>query len=485
MVRDILGREVVITQPFFTSSSLLAKGLADWGIDMGALRHGLGSESAHYGAGFAAGTWRYGVSDTLTTEARGEATGHMRVGGLGLVAVVPGNVLGRVALAMSRDDTAGAGRQWTAGLEKHWLNTSVYMQAQGATASFRSLGLGDGVLATRRQWVVNLTHTTHDWGNFGIAIAGIQPWNQEASTTASVSYSLRLPGNSTMSVNIGRVFGAGAGTTAGVMLQVPLEHSRQVTATAQHHGGKWDAYATASQTAGLDSDFGWRVLGGWLSDLPHGEAGMSYRGRYGNVYGEVSGSRGQSALRAGATGGLVLADGHVFATRRVEQSFAVVELKDVEDVGVGLGSTMLTKTDERGLALVPNLGAYTPNQIRLNPQDLPISTDIDTIEQIVVPRLRSAVKIEFPIRSGRAALVRVLFDAGVPAPPGATIRVAGQAEEFLVARRGEAYVSGLQARSDLELEWNGQRCAFPIVLPPLRRDDIARVGSVTCKGVKR
>jgi outer membrane usher protein len=484
VVRDILGREVVITQPFFTSSSLLAQGLTDWGVDAGTLRYGLGSESSHYGAGFVAGTWRYGVSDTLTTEARAEVTGKMQAAGLGLVAVLPGNVLGRAAWALSESERVGFGQQWTVGFEKHWLNTSIYTQAQGASASFRSLGLSSDLLAARGQWVVNLTHTTQDWGSFGLAVAGLRAWNQASSTTASANYSLRVGLNSTLSVNVGRVFGTGAGTTAGVMLQVPLDHGRQVTTNVQHHGGQWDAYATASQTAGLDSDFGWRVLGGWLSDEPHGEAGVSYRGRFGNLYGEVSGSSGQSGLRAGATGGLVFADGHLFATRRVEQSLALVEVKDVDGIGVGLGSTMLTKTDEQGLALLPNLGAYSPNQIRLNPQDLPISTDIDTIEKIVVPRLRSAVKIEFPVRAGRAALVRVLLDDGEPAPPGATVRVAGNAEEFLVARRGEVYVSGLQPRSDLELQWNGQRCAFPIALPPLKRDDIARA-TVACKGVKR
>lgn len=485
VVKDILGREVVLTQPFFTSSSLLARGLTDWGVDAGALRHDLGQQSFDYGEGFASGTWRYGVTDTLTTELRGELTRRMRTGGLGLVTVLPGTVLARTALVASSDQDQGAGHQWTAGLEKHWLKTSLYLQAQGATQSFRSLGLDNTTQATRRQWVVNLTHTTNDFGNFGLAVAGLRPWNSAASTTASLSYSLRLPGNSSLSVNVGRVFGSGSGTTASVMLQIPLEHGRQVTSTAQHHGNRSDAYVTASQTAGLDSDFGWRVLGGRLSDEAHAEAGLSYRGRYGNLYGEVSGSSSQSALRAGATGGLVLADGHVFATRRVEQSYAVVEVKDIEAVGVGLGSTMLTETDARGLALVPNLGAYVPNQIRLNPQDLPISADIDSIEQIVVPRLRSAVKIDFPIRPGRAALLKVVFDDGEPAPPGATLRIAGESQEFLVARRGESFVSGLKPRNQMELTWNNQHCGFEVVLPPPKRNDIARVGAVVCKGVKR
>lgn len=487
VVTDILGRQVVITQPFFTSSNLLAKGLADWGVDAGALRQDLGQESSHYGPGFASGTWRYGVNDEVTAEARGESTRNMHAGGLGVVSVLPGNVLARAALALSEDREAGRGRQWVLGAERHWLRTSVYAQVQAATQGFRSLGLGDTALPTRMQWVLNATHTTNDWGDLGVAVAGLRNWEGPSSTTLSVSYSVRVGKNSTLSANFGHVMGAGGGNSASVMLQVPLEHNRTVMGTVQQHGARSDTYVTATQAAGLDSDIGWRVLGGRLNDAQHGEAGLYYRGRYGDLYGEVSGSPDQSAVRAGATGGIVLAASHTFATRRIEQSYAVVELKDLEGVGVGLGSTMVTKTDSRGLALVPNLGAYISNQVRLNPQDLPISTDIDNIEQIVVPRLRSAVMIEFPIRAGRAALVHIVLDDGQPAPTGATVRVRGdpQQQEFLVARRGDAYITGMQNHSALELSWNGQHCDLDVYLPPLQRNDIARVREVVCKGVKR
>lgn len=485
VVTDILGRQVVITQPFFSSSNLLAKGLADWGVDAGVLRLDLGQDSAHYGQGFASGTWRYGLTDEMTVEGRGESTRSMHAGGLGLVAVLPGNMLGRAALALSADQAAGNGHEWVLGLERHWLRTSVYGQVQASSQAFRSLGVDDTALPTRLQWVLNVNHTTTDWGTLGLAVAGLRNWNGPSSTTVSVSYSLRVGRNSTLTANVGRVVGAGGGNSASVMLQIPLEHNRDITSTVQHHGGSNDAYVTASQTAGLDSDIGWRLLGGWLDDRRHGEAGLYYRGRYGDLYGEVSASPDQSAVRAGATGGIVLAESRTFATRRIEQSYAVVELKDVEGVGVGLGSTMMTKTDSKGMALVPNLGAYVSNQVRLNPQDLPMSTDIDNIEQVVVPRLRSAVKIDFPIRAGRAALVGIVLEDGEPAPPGATVHVKGDPQEFVVARRGEAYITGLANHSQLDLTWNDQHCGLDIFLPPLQRDDIARVHGVVCKGVKR
>ncbi|MBK9521589.1 MAG: fimbria/pilus outer membrane usher protein, partial [Rhodocyclaceae bacterium] len=45
VVRDVLGRETVITQSFFTSSSLLAAGLDDWSVEAGRVRQELGTVS--------------------------------------------------------------------------------------------------------------------------------------------------------------------------------------------------------------------------------------------------------------------------------------------------------------------------------------------------------------------------------------------------------------------------------------------------------
>jgi outer membrane usher protein len=485
VVKDILGREVVITQPFFTSSSLLAAGLADWGVDAGALRLNLGEDSFSYGERFVAGTWRYGITDQLTAEARGEASKIMRVAGLGATVALPANILGRGALALSSSRESGTGHHWVLGAEKHWLKTSAYIQAEGSTRSFRSLGYGDSFLPSRSQWFATLQHTTDDWGSLSFALASVQSWTTAASRTASASYTVRVPGDITLNFNLSKALGVANGTSVGVVATMPLEQNRTASVTASRNGAGSDLYASAFQSAGLDTPLGWRVLGGLLNSDPHAEGGLYYQGRYGNLNGDLSVSRDSTAFRGGASGGVVYAAGQLFATRRMDQAYGVVEIKDFEGIGVGLGSTMVTSTNSRGFALIPNLGAYVPNQIRLDAQDLPISAEVESIEQIVVPPLRSAVKIEFPVRSGRAALLKINFDDGEPAPPGAVVRVTGDKAEFWVARRGEAYVTGLQNDNQLVLTWNDQSCRLNVRLPTFDRDNIARVGPIACQGVKR
>ena len=68
VVRDSLGRETVIVQPFFTHVRLLEKGLSDWSLDAGAQRFGIGTAAEAYGTRFASGIYRYGASKTFTLE---------------------------------------------------------------------------------------------------------------------------------------------------------------------------------------------------------------------------------------------------------------------------------------------------------------------------------------------------------------------------------------------------------------------------------
>jgi outer membrane usher protein len=263
-------------------------------------------------------------------------------------------------------------------------------------------------------------------------------------------------------------------------VQVPIDSHRFASATVNSHAGGTDAYATAAQFADDASDMGWRVLAGRLNNEAHAEAGLDYAGRYGRVYTDVSSSPSQNSLRVGASGGMALAAGRAFFTRRLDESFAVVELKGYPGVGVGLGNTASAVTDADGIAFVPYLSPYQANQVRLQASDLPISAELDSIEQIVVPSWRSAVLVQYPVRSGRGALVKIVDDQGEPIPPGAVVQIQGRGEEFYVGRRGEAFVTGLEDNTELQVKWKEGGCAFNLQLPAAN-DEILRLGPVTCR----
>jgi len=480
VVRDVLGREVVIAQPFFTSVQLLAPGLNDWSFEAGAVRENLGLTDADYGHRFASGTWRRGISDRLTLEGRGEWTRAHSNLGAGAIAALPADFLGRATYARSRDERIGDGDFWLLGVERQWVRTVLSAQLQAASRRYRELGMELAQFPTRRQLAANVTQ---QFGRSSLAAgyARLERYDGPAVTTYSMNYGYRFRENITVNANVSKVVGPFGGTSFGVTLQIPLDNQRFASASVSNHGKSHDAYASVAQFATDANDIGWRVLGGQLNNEAHAEAGLDYSGRYGRVYTDLSASPSQNSVRIGASGGMALAAGRAFFTRRLDESFAVVELKGYPGVGVGLGSTPTAVTDLAGIAFVPYLSPYQSNQVRLQASDLPISAELDSIEQQVVPSWRSAVKVVFPVRSGRAALVKIHQEDGEPVPAGAVVQIQGDKEEMFVGRRGEAFVTGLQPRNEMQVRWREGRCTFTLSLPPAANDDVLRVGPVTCR----
>lgn len=485
VVRDLLGRETVITQSFMTSNKLLAPGLNDWSVEAGKVRRGLGSVSNDYGASFARGIWRRGITDGLTLEGVAEASSRQRFVEVGATAALPGQLLGSAAIADSDLESLGRGRQWQLGLERQGLRSSIYLQAIGSNVTWRPFGQDIGTLPAWRQLTANWTYSSESLGAFGVGYASSRLFDATHVDTMSANYSINVGQHGSLSFYGSRSWGAFEGTSAGMTLMFSLENGRVVSASANKGEKYTDYYVSASQSPTPESGLGWRLLGGRQQDRAHGEAGLYYLGRYGQLGGDFSASPVMNVQRIYGSGGLVLTDGHMFATRRSNQSLALVEVPGYADVGVGLGSNVVSRTDADGIALVPQLAPYQRNSVRLNPQDLPVSAEIDSIEQVVVPAWRTVVKATFPVRGGRGALLRIVLDDGDVVPAGAVVQVEGDKQEFYVARRGEAFVTGMQPNNRILLKWKEQQCIFDVALPPESPDEIPRIGPLQCKGVKR
>lgn len=488
VVRDLLGRETVIVQSFFSHQQLLARGLNDWNVATGRLRRNLGSTDSDYGAAFAAGQWRRGVNDRLTLEGLAETTAALRRGSLGLVTALPGQTLGQLGLGASNSSTDGSGRQWLLGFEKPGLNTSSSFQAQGASLRFRQLGLE--AASPRLQLAGNVSYRHRTLGSFGAGFANISAYasaTQEPQRIATVTgnYATKITERATLSVVLSRLLTGQKGTALGVTLVIPLDNKIISTASLQRRDGADDLLLTASKNQDLEQPVSWRLLAGQQRDVSRAEGGLYYTGRYGQINGDLSAANNQTAVRLGAMGALVLVENNLFASQRLNDSFALVELAGHADVGVGLGSSMLTRTNSRGLALLPQLVPYQKNSIQLDPSAVPLSAELDSLEKIGVPRQRSGVKIVFPVRRGRAALMHLVLDDGEPAPVGATVSISGDTEIFYVARRGAAFVTGLLPSNRVALSWQGKQCAMQIDLPAKSEEDVIRLGTMACKGVKR
>lgn len=486
VVRDQLGRETVVEQSFLSNSQLLAKGVNDWSIEAGSVRNELETTASDYRPEFISGILRRGIRDALTVEARAEVGAEAFNFSLGGVAELPLLMLGRAAMSNSQHQILGSGRQWLLGVEYQSLRNSFVFEVQGASANYRQLGQDLEIKPVKRQFVGSWSYGNAKLGAFSLGMARVDRYDAPSVTTMTASYSRRIGKQSNLSLIASRAKSKN-GSTSSLTLNfvMPLGTDRSANTFVSTRNGQRDVYQTVTKNPGLDSNLGWRALAGQQMGQTRAEAGAYYAGRYGSVNSDLSHTGEQTSLRLGAASSLVFVDGSLFATKRLDDSFAVAEIEGYGDIGVGIGSNVVTHTNRKGKALIPRLMPYQNNAIQLDPRELPISAAIDSIEELAVPSYRSAVKISFPVRSGRGALLRLVLDDGDVAPMGALVNIQGETEQFYVARRGEAFVTGLQDMNRLILNWQGQSCVFEVRLPLEVSEDIPRVGPMLCTGVTR
>lgn len=485
VVRDLLGRETVVVQPFFSSSQLLSVGLSDWSVEAGALRRDLGLSSAVYGDGFVSGTYKQGVRTDLTLESRAEITRDLQTASLGAIAVLAGQLLGRAAVMSSRSGLQGGGNQWLLGADYAGTKQSAGMQMQGATINFRQLGADIKTLPIRYQLTANSSYYFNNSSSLSAGFAMVDRFDGPRISTLSVGYNMRVFDLASLQISAARAITDRAANSIALTLVMPLDANTVSSAGLELRAGQNSAYASATRNASDNGVVGWRVLAAQNQTGSRTEGGLNYANQYTRLSGDVSKSTGQAALRMGASGGLLATDGRVFASQRISDSFALVEVPGYPGLSVSLGATVLGRTNADGVAIVPRLAPYQVNTLRLDTNELPISAEIDNIELSAVPASRSGVKLIFASRLGRAALLRLVLDDGQPAPAGATLNIEGDNQEFYVANRGEAFVTGLLASSRVTLKWKTQQCIFEVALPQLVQSDIARVGPLVCKGVAR
>ncbi|MBC5763269.1 fimbria/pilus outer membrane usher protein [Ramlibacter albus] len=485
VVRDVLGRESVVVQSFFSTNSMLEEGLSDWHLSAGAVRRDIGSESDRYDEKFAGALWRYGFSKQLTLDANAQLGRDRQVAAAGVVAGLPLQMVGLLGVAGSRHQAGSAGQRWVLGLEHSSLRHGVSLNYTASSRGFTEFALEPGALPNAKEMSASYSYGDARFGSVGLGFARIVPYDKEPFTTYSVNYSIQFANKWSLNVSATHVKGTGGGTSVSTSLAIPLDDRVTALGVATARTGSFEGFATASKAVGPEGGFGWRVLGGTRSSGAYAEGGVSHEGSRLRTSAEASVSKDFQALRLGAEGSLVFMGGSLFATRRLQSSFALVEIPGYPNVGVGLHGRVQARTDSEGKALLPGLMPFTPNSIQIDPKELPISAEIDNIEQVVIPPERSGVRVTFPVRSGRGALIKIVFDDGEPAPAGAEIEIVGDKAEFFVARRGEAFVTGLQERNELRLKWKGASCSFAVQLPKGEVDEIARVGPLTCPGIKR
>lgn len=478
VVRDFLGREQVITQPYYASQRLLKPGLHDFSVEAGAVRRNYGLESARYGRFMLSGTDRLGISPDFTREFRAEVLRDQQTLGVGGAWNLTGLGIANVAAAVSRGPE-GHGGLVGAGIERQAKGVNFGVRAQYASRNFVQIG---SLETAAPKHLLGASLGIPLWGSgLGLGYLRQTTWQGDESRLLSANHSLRLGPRSHLGIYAVRNFVGEPNLTVGVILSLVLDERTSASADVDRYGKHTQSTIQVQRNLPMGDGVGYRLMAG-QGELDRSSASAMWRAERGDVTAEVARMSGDTAYRAGVSGGVAVAGGGVFASRRLDDSFAVVQLEDYPGVRVYRDNQEVTRTNKNGLALITRLRAYQENPIGIEQADLPLDAEVGSLQIKLAPALRSGVVAAFPVRRSRAATFRLVDESGRPLPAGAIVKLEGQDQEFPMGYEGKAFVSGLASRNRLVGEWQGRRCVANLEFSR-ENEMLPDLGIVICKGV--
>lgn len=481
VVRDMLGREQTVSQPFYASGGLLAEGLRDHSYEAGFERKNYALHSNDYGRFIAAGTERLGFSDTFTGELHAELLREQQTIGAGGTYLWSTVGVMTAAVAASHD-AAGSGGLASLGFQHQFGYFSYGARTQFTSPGFVQLGYEPQALPPRQTTTAFMSLGTYNHGSMALSYTH-QDFRDAADVKlVGVNYSRSVGRLAYLTLSALRIMGEDADTLFGLTVTLPLGERSSASFNEQAHTGSSRGRIELQQSLPAGTGVGYRLQAGLAATDPR-QAGISLQNDVGTYSLDVARSRDQSGYQGSVRGGIALLDGQVFLTRRINDSFAVVQVPGYADVRVYADNQQVARTDGNGYALVPQLRPYQKNPIRIEQADLPLDAEIASLQLDAVPYRHGALSLKFPVKHSRGAVLSITIQNGAFLPAGAEVAMAGNESTFPVGMRGEVYLTGLAKTNALHVTWQGQGCDLTIDFPDTH-DPLPHLGPLACPEIK-
>ncbi len=480
VVQDMLGREQVISSSFYASSDLLKSGLDDYSFSAGKLRDNYGVDSNDYGPSAATGTFRHGFTDSFTGELRGEASGDLKDASAGGTYATPDAGVFNAALALSHSSLGQGvlgliGYQWQGQVFNAGANVEL------ASSNFTELGYNSQP-APHEQITASVGAFLGAGGSVSLAYLDQDSPLFGTARLLTANYSVNVGRNGFFTANAFHSLTGNSNNGVLLMFTLPFGERSNVSVGVQRQNNTDQAFASVQENLPTGTGSGYRVTT-QVGPNASNSGEYDYQNNVGTYRVGALNNAGQTAYQGEAAGGLAFIGGGVFPTRQIQGAFGLVEVPGIPDVTVYSNNQPVAITDKNGDALVPIMQPYQNNPISLDAGSLPLSAQVNSLQQNAVPRFNSGVLVKFPITSTRGATLTINLQDGKPLPAGASVQIEGQQQAFPVGFDGELYITGLAAHNTLRASWDHQSCKISVDLPETK-DPLPDLGTYICKGVK-
>lgn len=512
VVTDPLGRQVSTSVPFYVSSELLQKGLVDFSLSGGKIRNNYGLENFDYQNNAASGTLRYGLTNWLTLEGRAEKASQLMVGGaggnimLGQFGVLGGSYTTSKAKdgafkpenqaydyyddATQSDDPYNPQQNRNSGDQRSisysYTQRNFSINAQRV---IRSDGYGDlsnyksSYRPNKKTSQITGSTTLGDLGSIGIGYFDVERFDNSRLRLANISYSTTVFGQNSLYTSINREIGQ-QGYSAQIIVSIPLGNWGGASmSSSRDSNNKWTHQASYNRAAPTDGGIGWNMSyaknSGNQSDYK--QAGVEYLAQKAKAQGGIYGDKNYTYWGE-LSGSLVAMGRSIYASRPINDAFALISTDGYPDVPVRYENQLLGKTDNNGYLLIPTVTSYANGKYEIDPVNLPVDVKIPVVEQTRSIKESSGTLIEFPVTKITPATLTLVDESGTPLPKGSIIYLNDRNDVSYVGWDGDSYLENVAAENKLTIlrADDNTQCQVHFTLPEHPTNGIHSLNTLVC-----
>jgi len=354
----------------------------------------------------------------------------------------------------------------------------VGLRTRYSSGGFRQLGLDQQ--PARRVDQAAFGISAYPYGRLGMLLVNADTRQGSNRLSASVNYSVPI-GPGAFLINAVRTLDPDKNFAITATYAISLTPKDSMSNTV---GYEQDSFRTRSQySRGRGaSDIGpsYRIASETGKNARLADLSLRYDASMASAQVDASYQQGDKALRASLDGAVAYADGQAGLTRQLGRAFGVVDVPGYPDVTVFVENREVGRTDARGRLFLPQLNPYQENRVRIRPEDLPLTAQIDVEEKIAVPFDRSGVGVTFDVHQSRTALATLVDRDGRPLPAG--LELSGDEGSVLaqVADKGFAYITSTSDAA-VELESVPGQPPYRCPLPAFGDDPMVQLGEIRCE----
>ncbi|MGS0741487.1 fimbria/pilus outer membrane usher protein [Glaciimonas sp. GG7] len=472
VVHDVLGRQQVYTQNYLASALLLKEGTQNVSYELGVLRNNFGNQNSRYGQAFSSGTIRYGMRNDLTLETHGELTLDGQSLGVGS-AVALGNI-GLLSAGLAASNHAGGnGTLQYLQFDHQGKDYALSARAQTAGARFWQLGMGDNIQAPAQQIQAQASVSPNDHYNFSIGYLSQANRGTDNVRAVNAGINFNLHNSGSISVGFLKSLTQDRTLSANVVWVIPLGHQSMLQVALSGQKGSKSLSSEYQQSASSEGGWGFRARKG-VYDNSSEDIGTNYITPNGEYMLNANRANGLSNVQLEARGGIAMLDGHVRATRWLDQSFAIVEVPVKQAIDIYANNIKVGQTDQNGVGFISRLIPYEVNDVRLDDAGIPLSMTLDLAHKSIVPGPRSASLLTFSAQHHQSATLTLTDKNGTPLATGTLVHV-NENSTAEVALNGQVFIPDIAYPATIVVDSDNYHCrmkiaetqteAFPVLGP--------------------